>query len=84
MELTDTQLNYFVNNRLKLPKGKRTEYLAPSWPPSCLPAFRRERTSERQLSRQGTLLGTLGWSICPEFVKICLSGVPIPLDTLRE
>jgi hypothetical protein len=28
MELTDTQLNYFVNNRLKLPKGKRTEYLA--------------------------------------------------------
>jgi len=28
MDLTDTQLNYFVNNRLKLPKGKRTEYLA--------------------------------------------------------
>lgn len=28
MELTDTQLNYFVNNRLKLPKGKRSEYLA--------------------------------------------------------
>jgi hypothetical protein len=28
MELTDTQLNYFVNNRLKLPKGKRAEYLA--------------------------------------------------------
>ena len=27
MELTDTQLNYFVNNRLKLPKGKRKEYL---------------------------------------------------------
>jgi hypothetical protein len=27
MELTDTQLNYFVNNRLKLPKGKRAEYL---------------------------------------------------------
>lgn len=28
MELTDTQLNYFVNNKLKLPKGKRSEYLA--------------------------------------------------------
>ena len=28
MELTDTKLNYFVHNRLKLPKGKRTEYLA--------------------------------------------------------
>ena len=28
MELTDCQLNYFVNNRLKLPKGKRAEYLA--------------------------------------------------------
>jgi hypothetical protein len=28
MELTDTQLNYFVNNRLKLLKGKRAEYLA--------------------------------------------------------
>jgi hypothetical protein len=28
MELTDSQLNYFVNNRLKLPKGKRAEYLA--------------------------------------------------------
>src|SRR5947209_4309739 len=28
MELTDTQLNYFVNNRLKLAKGKRSEYLA--------------------------------------------------------
>src|SRR4029077_21047777 len=28
MELTDTQLNYFVNNRLKFPKGKRAEYLA--------------------------------------------------------
>jgi hypothetical protein len=28
MELTDTQINYFVNNRLKLPKGKRAEYLA--------------------------------------------------------
>jgi hypothetical protein len=27
MELADTQLNYFVNNRLKLPPGKRTEYL---------------------------------------------------------
>jgi hypothetical protein len=27
MELTDTQLNYFVNNRLKLLKGKRAEYL---------------------------------------------------------
>jgi hypothetical protein len=27
MELTDTQLNYFVNNRLKLQKGKRAEYL---------------------------------------------------------
>lgn len=27
MELTDTQLNYFVNNRLKLPKGKRHSYL---------------------------------------------------------
>jgi hypothetical protein len=27
MELTDNQLNYFVNNRLKLPKGKRSEYL---------------------------------------------------------
>jgi hypothetical protein len=28
MELTDTQLRYFVDNRLKLPKGKRSEYLA--------------------------------------------------------
>jgi hypothetical protein len=28
MELTDSQLNCFVNNRLKLPKGKRAEYLA--------------------------------------------------------
>jgi hypothetical protein len=28
MDLTDTQINYFVNNRLKLPKGKRAEYLA--------------------------------------------------------
>jgi hypothetical protein len=28
MELTDSQLNYFVNNKLKLPKGKRSEYLA--------------------------------------------------------
>jgi hypothetical protein len=28
MELTDGQLLYFVNNRLKLPKGKRAEYLA--------------------------------------------------------
>ena len=28
MELTDTQLNYYVNNRLKLIKGKRAEYLA--------------------------------------------------------
>src|ERR1700693_12962 len=28
MELTDSQLNYFVNNRLKLPKGKRADYLA--------------------------------------------------------
>ena len=28
MELTDTQLNYFVDNRLKLVKGKRAEYLA--------------------------------------------------------
>ena len=28
MELTDTQLNYFVENRLKLVKGKRAEYLA--------------------------------------------------------
>jgi len=28
MELTDTQLNYYVNNRLKLGKGKRAEYLA--------------------------------------------------------
>jgi hypothetical protein len=27
MELTDTQLNYFVDNRLKLPKGKRSEFL---------------------------------------------------------
>ena len=27
MELTDTQLKYFVDNRLKLPPGKRTEYL---------------------------------------------------------
>jgi hypothetical protein len=27
MELTDIQLHYFVNNRLKLPKGKRAEYL---------------------------------------------------------
>jgi hypothetical protein len=28
MELTDSQLHYFVNNRLKLQKGKRAEYLA--------------------------------------------------------
>jgi hypothetical protein len=28
MELTDSQLLYFVNNRLKLLKGKRAEYLA--------------------------------------------------------
>lgn len=28
MELTDTQLIFFVNNRLKLPQGKRSEYLA--------------------------------------------------------
>ena len=28
MELTDTQINYFVNNQLKPPKGKRAEYLA--------------------------------------------------------
>src|SRR5664279_6003774 len=28
MELTDSQLNYFINNRLKLPKGKRAEFLA--------------------------------------------------------
>jgi hypothetical protein len=28
MELTDTQVNYFVQNRLKLAKGKRAEYLA--------------------------------------------------------
>jgi hypothetical protein len=28
MELTDMRLNHFVNNRLKLPKGKRAEYLA--------------------------------------------------------
>jgi hypothetical protein len=28
VELTDSQLIYFVNNRLKLPKGKRAEYLA--------------------------------------------------------
>ncbi len=28
MELTDTQINYFVNNRLKLEKGKRSEFLA--------------------------------------------------------
>src|SRR6266700_3890148 len=28
MELTDSQINYFVNNRLKPPKGKRAEYLA--------------------------------------------------------
>jgi hypothetical protein len=27
MELTDTQLSYFVDNRLKLPKGKRKEFL---------------------------------------------------------
>jgi hypothetical protein len=27
MDLTDSQLNYFVDNRLKLPKGKRSEYL---------------------------------------------------------
>src|ERR1700730_12506955 len=27
MQLTDTHLNYFVNNRLKLEKGKRAEYL---------------------------------------------------------
>src|SRR3984885_11391560 len=27
MEPTDSQLNYFVDNRLKLPKGKRSEYL---------------------------------------------------------
>jgi hypothetical protein len=28
MELTDSQLAYFVNNRLKLPKGKRSAFLA--------------------------------------------------------
>jgi hypothetical protein len=28
MELTDSQILHFVNNRLKLPKGKRAEYLA--------------------------------------------------------
>lgn len=28
MDLTDTQLSYFVDNRLKLPRGKRAEYLA--------------------------------------------------------
>ena len=28
MDLSDTQLNYFVNTRLKLAKGKRSEYLA--------------------------------------------------------
>lgn len=28
MELTDTQLIFFVNNRLKLPQGKRSDYLA--------------------------------------------------------
>jgi len=28
MDLTDTQLKYFVENRLKLPKGERAEYLA--------------------------------------------------------
>jgi hypothetical protein len=28
MELTDTQINYFVHNRLKLARGKRAEYLA--------------------------------------------------------
>ena len=28
MELTDPQLSYFVDNRLKLPKGKRADYLA--------------------------------------------------------
>lgn len=28
MNLTDSQLLYFVNNRLKLAKGKRGEYLA--------------------------------------------------------
>src|SRR6266540_2771857 len=27
MELTDTQLGYFVDNCLKLPKGKRAEFL---------------------------------------------------------
>lgn len=27
MELTDTQIGYFVDNRLKLPPGKRSEYL---------------------------------------------------------
>jgi hypothetical protein len=27
MELTDTNLNFYVDNRLKLPKGKRSEYL---------------------------------------------------------
>ena len=27
MDLTDSQLGYFVDNSLKLPKGKRTEYL---------------------------------------------------------
>ncbi len=27
MNLTDTEVGYFVNNRLKLPKGKRKEYL---------------------------------------------------------
>jgi len=28
MDLTDTEINYFVNNRLKLPQGKRADYLA--------------------------------------------------------
>jgi len=28
MELTDSQLLYFVHNRLKLEKGKRAEFLA--------------------------------------------------------
>lgn len=28
MELTDTEIAYFVNNRLKLAQGKRAEYLA--------------------------------------------------------
>ena len=27
MELTDAQIGYFVDNQLKLPQGKRAEYL---------------------------------------------------------